>query len=268
MKKKILNLFFGFVFIVGVALLLYPTISHYIHQYRQSQVIEVYRDRVEQIHTYNEYKQQALDYNQFVSSYSSISSVLAAKKEYSGRKYEELLDIGDVGVMGVLKIPAVDVELPIYHGTDQEELQIGVGHYRGSSLPIGGENTHSVLTGHRGLPSSRLLTDIDQLGKGDVFYIQVLNETIAYEVDQIKTVLPEELNDINVVQGEDYCTLVTCTPYGINTHRLLVRGKRIAYVDLKNELNQEVFIFPIALIAVGILLMYMFVILVKNKIGR
>lgn len=248
----------------------YPSISNYYTQSHQSHVIETYQKDVEKIDldSYQKERENAIHYNQQVSNYSNLSGVLANEKDFSGKKYEDLLDVGGIGVMGVLKIPSVNIELPIYHGTGQDELQVGVGHYRGSSLPIGGESTHTVLTGHRGLPSSRLLTDIDQLVAGDIFYVKTLKDTIAYEVDQIKTVLPEELDDINVVKGEDYCTLVTCTPYGINTHRLLVRGKRIAYVDLKDEISNEVNIFPMTLLVIIIGVLYMIVYFVKNKKRR
>lgn len=258
MKNKLMNLFFGIVFIIGFVILLYPTISDWINDYHQSHVISTYQADIDNLddEAYKTARQNAELYNKYISHYPNINSALSAEKDFPASKYNDLLDIGDIGVMGILKIPTVDIELPIYHGTGQDELQVGVGHLQGSSLPIGGKSTHSVLTGHRGLPSSRLLTDIDQLEEGDIFYIQVLRETIAYEVDQIKTVLPEELDDMHIVEGEDYCTLVTCTPYGINTHRLLVRGKRIAYVDLKGEIYNEVSIFPMIIVMLIVIVLY------------
>lgn len=238
MKKKYSNGIFLLLFIMGICIACYPFISDFINSYKQDQVITSYMENVSQIdeEEYELEMNEARKYNEFISQYFHIKDVLIAEKNYDGKKYEELLCFD---AMGVLEIPSLQIHLPIYHGTNEDVLQTGVGHYRGSSLPIGGESTHSVLTGHTGLPSSRLLTDIDQLVEGDIFYIQVLNEKLAYEVDQVKVVLPEELDDINIVEGEDYCTLVTCTPYGINSHRLLVRGKRIPYVNTTQILIDE-----------------------------
>lgn len=147
------------------------------------------------------------------------------------KKYESLLDVSGTGIMGYIEVPKIDCSLPIYHGTDEGALQIAIGHLEGSSLPVGGKSTHCVLSGHRGLPSARLFTDLDQMEEGDVFVLNVLGRKLAYEVDQIKVVLPDEMSDLEIVQGKDLCTLVTCTPYGINTHRLLVRGHRTKYIE-------------------------------------
>ncbi len=146
-------------------------------------------------------------------------------------EYNSLLDVTGTGIMGYVVIPKINVRLPIYHGTDPSVLEIAIGHIAGSSLPVGGENTHCVLSGHRGLPSAKLFTDIDQLKEGDQFMLEVLGDTLTYEVDQIKVVLPDELEDIEIEEGQDLCTLVTCTPYGVNTHRLLVRGHRVDTVE-------------------------------------
>lgn len=167
--------------------------------------------------------EEARNYN----SRLSVKGVRFLLTEEEMAEYESLLDVSGTGIMGYVQIPNINVSLPVYHGTDEAVLQIAVGHIAGTSLPIGGENTHSVLSGHRGLPSSKLFTDLDQLTEGDVFTVTVLNETVTYQVDQIRIVLPEEVSDLQIVPGEDYCTLVTCTPYGINTHRMLVRGHRI-----------------------------------------
>lgn len=246
--------------------MLYPTVSDLINRYGQSQVVNTY---IEEVHnmddeTYNRERDKAKRYNEWISHHSHIGDSV----NNSNLNYDELLDLGGMGIMGILKIPVIDVELPIYHGTEPEELQVGVGHYEGSSLPVGGESTHCVLTGHTGLPSSRLLTDIDQLEEGDVFYVTVLKETLAYEVDQIKIVLPEELSDIDIIKSEDYCTLVTCTPYGINTHRLLVRGKRIAYVEMSNEVSQEIQIVPLIIVLMIALGVYMLLFLIRNKLRK
>ena len=146
-------------------------------------------------------------------------------------EYNSLLDVTGTGIMGYVVIPKINVRLPIYHGTDPSVLEIAIGHIAGSSLPVGGESTHCVLSGHRGLPSAKLFTDIDQLKEGDQFMLEVLGDTLTYEVDQIKVVLPDELEDIEIEEGQDLCTLVTCTPYGVNTHRLLVRGHRVDTVE-------------------------------------
>ena len=266
MKKKFLNVFFGFIFVLGLAIILYPMISDLINSHNQEKVVQTYIEDVNNMSTedYNQELQKVQEYNQVVSQRQVVGSPIQ-DFQYD---YDELLNLGDIGVMGILEIPVIDVELPIYHGTEPEELQVGVGHYEGSSLPVGGQSTHSVLTGHTGLPSSRLLTDIDQLEIGDIFYIKVFKETLAYEVDQIKVVLPEELGDIQIVEGKDYCTLVTCTPYGINTHRLLVRGKRIAYVEINDEIHYELQIIPLIIILIAILGVYMLFFLIKNKLRR
>lgn len=270
MKNKILNVVFGLVFVAGLAIMLYPIVSDLINDYNQSQVIETYNQNVDDMSkkTYDQEFADARMYNSNIARYANINSAHFAQKSFPGKKYEDLLDVGGIGVMGVLEVPSVDISLPIYHGTDQSELQVGIGHYVGSSLPIGGKSTHCVLTGHRGLPSSRLLTDIDQLEKGDIFYVRVLKETLAYEVDSIKTVLPKEMDDINIVQGKDYCTLVTCTPYGINTHRLLVRGKRIAYIDLQGDLSKELAMLPLFLAILLAIIFYIIVVFLKNIIRK
>ena len=154
-------------------------------------------------------------------------------------EYNSVLDVTGTGIMGYVDIPKINVSLPIYHGTDESVLQIAIGHLAGSSLPVGGEGSHCVISGHRGLPSARLFTDIDQLQEGDRFMLQVLGETLTYEVDQIRTVLPDELDDLQREEGQDYCTLVTCTPYGVNTHRLLVRGHRVPNTEGDVRVNAD-----------------------------
>jgi sortase A len=170
--------------------------------------------------------EKARQYNESLSAGVDFE---LSESEYA--EYESLLDISGTGIMGYIQIPAINVNLPIYHGTEESILQVAVGHIAGSSLPVGGEGTHAVLSGHRGLPSARLFTDLDKMVEGDIFTINVLDEVITYQVDQIRIVLPEETSDLAIVDGKDYCTLVTCTPYGINTHRMLVRGHRIDNLD-------------------------------------
>ena len=219
------------VLLVAFSVLLYPTISNYLYQKNQSRVISVYDEAAEKLSKQDneEMIDQAWEYNkEMLSNVELLDPFAPGAKEISER-YESVLNVNGAGMMGYIRIPKIDVELPIYHGTKEAVLQVGVGHFEGTSFPVGGESTHAVLTGHRGLPSKLLFTDLDKLGEGDVFYIKILEETFAYEVDQILTVLPEETQALSIVSGKDYVTLVTCTPYAVNTHRLLVRGHRVPY---------------------------------------
>lgn len=212
-------------FIVGLCLLLYPTVSNYWNSLRQSTSINHYLGGVDSIDEslYAELMEAAKQHNQSLLERDNQYKLTAAQ----AAAYPGLLDVSGDGVMGVIDIPVIGVTLPIYHGTSASVLQKGVGHLTWTSLPVGGENTHCVLSGHRGLPSSKLFTDLNKVTLGDVFCLRVLNETFTYEVDQILIVEPEDATALQIAEGEDYCTLVTCTPYGINTHRILVRGHRI-----------------------------------------
>lgn len=224
--KKWKTLLLVLVFLVGLSLLLYPTISNYVNSMRTTRLVADYMDNVSRMENTRklEILEEAYAYNRD----------LAARPFQLGldgddlKRYNEVLNVNQTGVMGYLMIPKIDVSLPIYHGTENEVLQLAVGHLTGTSIPVGGESTHSVLTGHTGLPSALLLTDLREMAEGDVFHIQIMDETLTYEVDQIKKVLPQVTEDLKITKGQDYCTLLTCTPYGSNTHRLLVRGHRIA----------------------------------------
>ena len=211
--------------LAGALLLLYPTVSDYWNSFHQSRAIASYAEQVADLDdtTYDQIWADARAYNETLDNSTSRFVMTEEQKKI----YEALLNIADNGVMGYIEIPKIKCNLPIYHGTDEAVLQIAIGHVQGSSLPAGGESTHCVLSGHRGLPSAKLFSDLDQLTEGDVFLLRVLDETLTYEVDQIRTVLPDELDDLAIEEGKEYCTLVTCTPYGINTHRLLVRGHRV-----------------------------------------
>lgn len=211
--------------LAGALLLLYPTVSDYWNSFHQSRAIASYAEQVADLddNMYDQVWADARAYNETLDNSTSRFVMTEEQKEL----YEALLNIADNGVMGYIEIPKIKCNLPIYHGTDEAVLQIAIGHVQGSSLPAGGESTHCVLSGHRGLPSAKLFSDLDQLAEGDVFLLRVLDETLTYEVDQIRTVLPNELDDLAIEEGKDYCTLVTCTPYGINSHRLLVRGHRV-----------------------------------------
>lgn len=225
MRRKITGLIFGLLFLVGLGILLYPTVSDKWNAYRQSQLISNYEEAVAELDTesYEVLWAAAHAYNEALWTKADRYTF----SDEDRTEYESLLDISDNGIMGYIEIPKINCSLPVYHGTDEDVLQIAIGHLEGTSLPVGGESTHCVLSGHRGLPSAKLFTNLDQMAEGDIFLLKILGETLTYEIDQILTVLPHETDALNLAQGEDYCTLVTCTPYGVNTHRLLVRGKRI-----------------------------------------
>ena len=231
MKKKgnFLNILLVLVFLVGLSLLLYPSVSDYWNSFHQTRAIATYSEEVANLENeqYDEIWEAAQQYNRSLTERGNAYVLSDEQKE----AYEELLDVSGLGVMGYIEIPEIDVSLPVYHGTEESVLQIAVGHLEWSSLPVGGESTHCVLSGHRGLPSAKLFTNLDKLQMGDVFLLRVLDEVLTYEVDQILIVEPQETGALQIEEGQDYCTLVTCTPYGINTHRLLVRGHRIDTVE-------------------------------------
>ena len=226
MKQNKTNLILIAVFLLGLALLVYPSASNYWNSFHATRAIASYSEQVAELDNthYRQLWQEAEAYNQTLAGKSNRWVLSDAERA----QYEALLDVSGTGIIGYVEIPEIRVSLPIYHGVDEAVLQIAAGHIEGSSLPVGGAGTHCVLSGHRGLPSARLFTDLDQLTEGDVFMLRVLDEVLTYEVDQIHIVEPHELQDLELVPGQDYCTLVTCTPYGINSHRLLVRGHRIA----------------------------------------
>ena len=228
MKKHLSTLLLVAVFLLGVCIMLYPTASDYWNSLHQTRAIGAYEDALAGMtrRDYDAAFQQAEDYNRALAALDAPMSEYQSLSD-AGMDYEEILNINGVGIMGYIDIDAIGVELPIYHGTSPDVLNVAVGHLEGSSLPIGGEGSHCVLSAHRGLPSARLFTDLDQLQEGDTFTITVLDRLLTYEIDQILIVEPEQVDALAITPGEDYCTLVTCTPYGINTHRLLVRGKRV-----------------------------------------
>ena len=237
-RKHISTIFIILIFLVGLGFISYPTVSNLWNQAHQSRAIATYSKQVEKLDDSENKKmlKAARKYNKSLLKKSDHWKL--SKKDK--KKYESLLDVSGTGIMGYIEVPKIDCSLPIYHGTDEGALQIAIGHLEGSSLPVGGKSTHCVLSGHRGLPSARLFTDLDQMEEGDIFILNVLGRKLAYEVDQIRVVLPEEMSDLEVIEGKDLCTLVTCTPYGINTHRLLVRGHRTKYVEEKVEEQKEV----------------------------
>lgn len=224
-KKNRSTIVLVLIFIVGLSLLLYPSLSDYWNSFHQSRAIATYAEAVADLDDvdYEKMWQEAEEYNEQLKNKTNRWTMTEEEEE----EYNRILDVGGTGIMGYIEIPEIKVSLPIYHGTDEGVLQIAVGHIPGSSLPIGGMGTHSVVSGHRGLPSAKLFTNLDELKEGDIFMIRVLDETLTYEVDQIRIVEPDDLTSLEIDPEQDLCTLVTCTPYGVNTHRLLVRGHRI-----------------------------------------
>lgn len=230
MKKNLSTIILIAVFLTGLSLLLYPAASNYWNSLHQSKVISDYAAAAAKLDT--------TAYEYLLADAQAYNKELLTKRnrfylsDGEQKEYESLLDISGNGIMGYIEIPSIKASLAIYHGTDEAVLQVAVGHIAGSSLPVGGESTHSVLSAHRGLPSVKLFTNLDKLVEGDIFLMRILDETLTYEVDQILIVEPHEVDAPAIADGKDYCTLVTCTPYGVNTHRLLVRGHRI-----ENQMN-------------------------------
>lgn len=225
MKKDISTIILVLVLLTGFSLLLYPTISDYWNSLHQSQVITGYATAVDELDSAT-YENLLLSAKQYNEELVTKKNRYHPSKEDS-EKYYRLLDVSDNGIIGYIEIPTLKISLAIYHGVDEGVLQIAAGHIEGTSLPVGGPSTHTVISAHRGLPSAKLFTNLDKLVEGDLFMIRVLDETLTYEVDQIRIVLPNEIEDLEIEEGKDYTTLVTCTPYGVNSHRLLVRGHRV-----------------------------------------
>ena len=242
MKRRHLQIILAAVlFLLALGLTLYPMVSNYYNQRHQSQIQTAYREVLEQTDTaeLERIREQAAAYNAAITPGAAEEaytqeSILAASENYVNQ-----LNLGGTGIMGYVMIPKIDVDLPIYHGTGSDALDRGTGHLLGSSLPVGGEGTHTIITGHSGMASQKMFTDLEQLQEGDVFYLHVLDETLAYEVKAVYTVLPHDTTYLGIVPGQDLCTLVTCTPTGINTHRLLVQGSRIPYEPTIEAQNVE-----------------------------
>lgn len=229
MKKHGTTVLLIIIFALGLCLLLYPSVSNWWNSSRQTKAIASYAETVNSLK--EDTKLQMLEKASEFNTRRREGGLYQYITQSELTEYYELLDVNDTGVMAYIEIPSIDVSLPIYHSVSDEVLQVAVGHIEWSSLPVGGESTHCVLSGHRGLPSAKLFTNLDKLVEGDVFMITVLGKTLTYQVDQILIVEPEDTQALNIVEGEDLCTLVTCTPYGINTHRLLVRGHRIENLE-------------------------------------
>ena len=272
MKKKNNNwttAFLVLLLLAGVSLLLYPSLSDYWNSMHQTRAIASYAETVSQLDTaqYDEMWKAAQDYNRSLAQRETAFALTDEQKA----AYESLLDVSGLGVMGYIEIPEIDCSLPIYHGTEESVLQVAVGHLEWSNLPVGGEGTHCVLSGHRGLPSAKLFTNLDKLAVGDTFLLRVLDEVLTYEVDQILIVEPEQVDALGIVPGEDYCTLVTCTPYGINTHRLLVRGHRVentpeaARMHVTADATQFDPLLVAPVLAIPVLLLLLMILLVPKR---
>ena len=244
----------------------YPTVSDWWNSFHQSRAVASYTDAVSQLdtETYEKLWTDAEAYNQALAG-RDTSFVLDDEERV---EYEAQLNVEGNGVMAFLEIPVINVSLPIYHGVEESVLQIAIGHIEGTSLPVGGESTHVVVSGHRGLPSARLLTDLDKVVEGDLFMLRTLNETLTYEVDQIRIVEPAEVDEIEIIPGEDLCTLVTCTPYGVNSHRLLVRGHRVPTVDPGRIVEEAAQVSPLVVatvIAVPVIFIMLVVALIVTR---
>lgn len=224
MKRDKVGILLVLMLFIGVCVLLYPSLSQYWNSKTQTRAVENYQDILDSLkeEDYSALFSQAEDYN---AALFQLEDPLYDFSQLEG--YGEILDVSGTGIMGYISIPKIGIELPVYHGTSPEVLNIACGHLQGTSFPVGGENTHSLLSAHRGLPHARLFTDLDKMEIGDVFTFTVLDRVVTYQVDQIKVIRPDEIDDVRIIEGEDHCTLLTCTPYGINSHRLLVRGTRI-----------------------------------------
>ena len=269
MKDFISKFLLYLILLIGLSLLLYPSFADWWNSYHSSQAIASYSEQVANLDSdiYASLWDSAWDYNMSLVDRPNDFALSDVQKQ----EYDRLLDVGGNGIMGYVEIPVLDVVLPIYHGTDEAVLQVAIGHLEWTSLPVGGRDAHCVISGHRGLPSARLFTDLPKLIEGDVFLLRVLDEVLTYEVDQIRIVEPNNIQDLLIEKGEDLCTLVTCTPYGINSHRLLVRGHRIANLESSNVVRvtadalqiEPVMIAP--LLAAPLLLILLIMLMIPKK---
>lgn len=266
MRNKIIGTFAVLLLMAGLLIFNYPTISTLYNQLHQGTVMAEYDEGLAKMEQeeLDAYRQEAVEYNErLAGSGAVIQDAFTQGDAGEDPEYAGILDMEESGVMGAVEIPGINVYLPIYHGTSADVLNIGVGHLMGTSVPVGGESTHSVLTGHRGLPTAELFTDLDQVREGDVFYIHILKETLAYRVYDIETVLPEQVDSLSIQEGRDMVTLVTCTPYGINSHRLLIHAERTDYDGAQDSqtaamreslwqwlLSQKTFLLSVGLIVI------------------
>lgn len=259
MKKKAVTIILFIVAIAGLSLLLYPSVSNYWNRKHSTQAITNYRNEIDAIGVsrYKEIWNDAVAYNESLPQYGGSAKLTDERRTL----YNSLLNVTGSGIMGYVEIKKMDVSLPIYHGTDDSVLRVGIGHLEWTSLPVGGLNSHCVISGHRGIPSAKLFKDLDDLREGDTFMLHVLGETLTYEVDLIRTVEPKNISGLAITPGKDYCTLVTCTPYGINTHRLLVRGHRIENDRAEVSILSEAIVIEPVVVAPALAFPLLFILL-------
>lgn len=269
MKKHMITILLFLVLIVGLSLVLYPSFSDWWNSKHMSRVITDYVNLIDDLDE-DEYEgllEAAREYNRSLLYRTNGYTTTPEQKE----QYNKLLNIAGNGVMGYIEVPSIGVSLPIYHGTEDTVLQVAIGHLEWSSLPVGGESTHSVVSGHRGLPSAKLFTHLDKVREGDLFMLRVLDEVLTYEVDQILIVEPHEVDSLMISKGKDYCTMFTCTPYGINTHRLLIRGHRIANLEekeIRHVVSEALLIEPVVvapMVALPMLLILFIWLMIPKK---
>lgn len=267
-KDKLINIFIALMILVGLSVMFYPVVSDMWNTYRNSLLISSHKKDVNDLSKKQTEQiwNEAVNYNKNHKENFIKEDVFTNLKKHTKSKYDSYLNISKNGVMGTIVIPKINVEIPIYHGTGEKELQTGVGHMEGTSLPVGGTSSHCVLSAHRGLPSAKLFTDLDKMKKGDLFFLHILDKTLAYKVEDIFTVKPNETDKLSLIKGKDYVTLLTCTPYAVNTHRLLVRGVRTAYKQDEEKVSilkdYRVWILIGTIVALIIVNVFM---VIKNK---
>lgn len=266
-KRNLLTAVMTAGMVIGISLLLYPSVANYWNTYHSARTIMDYTETVTKMDK-SEYKKilkEAREYNARLAEAGVKWSLTDAERV----EYEKQLTVETTGIMGYISIPKFHIRCPIYHGTSEEVLQTAIGHLEGSSLPVGGESTHTMISGHRGLPSARLFTDLDRVKEGDTWTITTLNETLTYECDQIRIVLPEDLSELKIEEGKDLCTLITCTPYGVNTHRLLVRGHRVPNANGSADITADAIqiepIFIAPFLAGPILLILLIILFISTR---
>lgn len=273
-KGKWINILLIMILLIGLSLLLYPFFSNYWNSRRQTKAIANYTDFVEHLNEedYSAFWKSAYEYNESLVPRSN-PYLLTEKQEI---QYPQELNITGNGIMGFIEIPSIDVSVPIYHGTEEDVLQVAIGHIEWSSLPAGGESTHCVISGHRGLPSAKLFTDLDKLNPGDYFVLNILDKTLTYEVDQIRIVEPQDTKDLLIQEGKDLCTLVTCTPYGVNSHRMLVRGHRVENLEQAQNVRvtadalviEKMVVAPFVLVPILLIMLVFLLVSTRKKKNR
>ena len=269
-KNNLITMVLFGIMISGVALILYPSFSNWWNSFHQSIAVSNYISKISNLDSdeYDAMLKEAEAYNAQIGE----TGIMWALSEQQMQEYNNILNIGDIGIMGYIDIPKIQVQLPIYHGTEEGILEVAVGHIAGTSLPVGGKSSHCIVSGHRGLPSARLFTDLDKLAVGDTWTLNVLDQTLTYEVDQVRVVIPTDFSYLDIEPGQDYCTLVTCTPYGVNSHRLLVRGRRIPNVQGNARVTADALqirpIYVAPFVAAPMLLILLVVLIVSTSKRR